>query len=191
MSLRLTGGALRGLRLKTPRGTAVRPTASRVREGLFSILGQCLDGIAVLDLFAGAGTLGLEAGSRGAGSVVFVEASKKHVSVLDENVKLLADCSSVRVLKMDVLKAIPSLAREGGRFDLVFLDPPYGKGLGRAALEALKPVADRLLEEASTVVVESDGKEALPPHVGDWTLKDRRRYGRTHLSFYTDRRTEP
>ncbi|HCP47621.1 MAG TPA: 16S rRNA (guanine(966)-N(2))-methyltransferase RsmD, partial [Deltaproteobacteria bacterium] len=132
--LQVTGGSLRGRRLKIAPGESIRPTASRVREALFSILGQRLDGRRVLDLYAGAGTLGIEAASRGADDVVFVEVDGSHVELLRHNARLLDGVASHRILGLDVQRAIQRLRSEGGGFDLVFLDAPYGKGLSTKTL---------------------------------------------------------
>ena len=177
MTLRVSGGALRGRRLRAPAGSGVRPTASRVREALFSILGQDLTGDRVLDLFAGAGSLGIEAASRGAARVVFVEQSRDHARVLTENTGLLDGIADV---------VVRPRASGGERFDLVLLDPPYGRGLAGEALAALDAVADRLLRPGAVVVVETDGRDALPERVGTLLRSGPRRYGDTEIWLYTE-----
>lgn len=186
MTLRVSGGALRGRRLRAPAGSGVRPTASRVREALFSILGQDLTGDRVLDLFAGAGSLGIEAASRGAARVVFVEQSRDHARVLTENTGLLTGIADVVVRTRDARRAPQTLAAAGERFDLVLLDPPYGRGLAGEALAALDAVADRLLRPGAVVVVETDGRDALPERVGTLLRSGPRRYGDTEIWLYTE-----
>jgi 16S rRNA (guanine966-N2)-methyltransferase len=185
MTLRLTGGVLRSRKLRPPRGDGVRPTTSKVREALFSILGQNTDGWRVLDLFAGAGTLGLEAASRGAVDVVFVERDRTVVRLLESNAELLDGLATHRILGMDALRAIDRLAGESGSFDLVLLDPPYRTDLARRALERLG-AAPGLLSDGCRIVVESDAGQELPDTLGDLaTTVDRRTYGQTALTLYT------
>jgi 16S rRNA (guanine966-N2)-methyltransferase len=162
----------------------VRPTAARVREALFSILGQDLSGDRVLDLFAGAGSLGIEAASRGAKRVVFVEQSRAHARVLAANVALLDGIAEVVVRTADARRVLRGLAAAGERFDLVLLDPPYGKGLATEALTALEAVADQLLGQDTVVVVETDGRDALPERIGALVRSGPRRYGDTELWLY-------
>jgi len=173
--------------LKPPPGRAVRPTSSRVREALFSILGQNLDGQRVLDLFAGTGSIGIEAASRGATSVVFLESNAGHARVLATNAGLLDGIAQVEILRRDAVSALPSLASRHEPFDLAFLDPPYGKGLAAQCLAALAPLTDQLLCRGGVVVVETDGHEELPEQVGSWQSSDNRSYGQTRLGFYRHR----
>ena len=187
MTLAVTGGSLRGRRLRPPRDRAVRPTAARVREALFSILGQNLDGHRVLDMFAGTGTIGIEAASRGASEVVFVENNRAHLSLLRENAALLEGVAEFQVVPRDACKAVAALARQGRCFDFAFLDPPYGAGLASACLEALAPVTGSLLSRTAVLAAETDGREELPGEVGDWCLVDNRNYGQTALAFYRHR----
>lgn len=184
MALSITGGALRGRRFAAPKGRGVRPTAAKVREALFSILGQRLDGYAVLDLCAGTGALGLEAGSRGAHRVVFVERSREHLRQLRSNAELLGDATDVSIQGGDARRAPGRLADGGERFDLVFLDPPYRTGVAAEVLEAIGSHAAALLHEDARVVVETAFDEELPLSVGDLHCKDPRRYGETRIWIF-------
>ena len=131
----ITGGYLKGRKLRSPRGVRTRPTSSFVREALFSMLSPWLPGARVLDLFAGTGALGLEALSRGAEYAVFVDAFS--CKILKANVSMVG-ADSTEVLCMDVLKALKSLSETHVRFDIVLLDPPYAaQGLQAEALEFL------------------------------------------------------
>jgi 16S rRNA (guanine966-N2)-methyltransferase len=187
MGLRVTGGQLRGRGLVSPRGRDVRPTSARVRESLFSILGQDLSGYAVLDLFAGAGTFGVEAASRGASSVVFVEQDRHHARTTAENAGLAEELAEVSVLVMSAERALQKLAREGHRFDLVFLDPPYGVDLARTTLERVADLGEQVLAAQARVVIESDEREELPATAGALLRDSRERcYGTTRLSFYQE-----
>ena len=184
MALRITGGRLRGRHLKAPRGTSVRPTTGRVREALFSILGQDLSGQAVLDLCAGAGTLGLEAASRGATTVVFVEQGSDHLRVLRDNAALVSEFADVSVKRMDARRAPAMLAKAGQTFDLVTLDPPYGRGLANEVLEALASVAEALLEPGAVVVAEAESGAELPGEVGPLRCSGPRAYGDSEMWIY-------
>ena len=182
-ALVVTGGSLRGRRLLSLSGRAIRPTSARVREALFSILGQQLEGQRVLDLFAGCGAIGIEAVSRGATEVVFVERERAHVRLIEANARLIDGVAEVAVLCRDACTAIGTLAA-GRPFDFVFLDPPYGAGLASACLEAMASSAGDLFAAEAVIAVESDGVDSLPARLGAWTLSDNRSYGQTSLDFY-------
>jgi 16S rRNA (guanine966-N2)-methyltransferase len=180
--MRVIAGEYGGRALRAPRGHRVRPTADRVKESLFSILGQRLEGARVLDLFAGSGALGLEALSRGASEAVFVENDPVAARVLRENIGCLGCGGRASILQAGLPGAV---ARISGSFDLVFLDPPYGRGL---ACEALKALAQGdLVAGRGLVVVEHSRRDELPEQAGPFCCIDRRRYGETELSFYERR----
>lgn len=172
--MRVTGGRLRSRRLQSPpRG--VRPTADRVREAIFARIGD-LTGAAVADLYAGTGALGIEAISRGAEMVVFVERAARCLSVLRRNLADLGLDTGVRVEAGDVSRVLRDLGCRGARFDLILLDPPYRSTEARRALTAL--TAARVLAEGAVVVVES-GRRHPVPVVAGFTPVDERRYGDT------------
>jgi 16S rRNA (guanine966-N2)-methyltransferase len=185
MSIRISSGSLRSRLLKSPRGVAVRPTSGRVREALFSILGQRLDGLTVLDLFAGAGTLGVEAASRGASRLVAVERDRATSKLLAQNLEILSDLAETEVLAMDTLRALPLLAHRGDRFDLVFLDPPYGKGLAARCLEELALISATLIADGGRIVAETEVHDELPSTLEGLVLVQRRVYGPTALTLYS------
>jgi pantetheine-phosphate adenylyltransferase len=170
--MRVTGGRLGGRRLRAaPPGT--RPSSDRVRVALFARLGD-LAGARVLDLYAGTGTLGIEALSRGAASAVFCERAPRSLAVLRENVQALGLEAQSRILAGDAVRSLVRLGREGARFELVLLDPPYAAGEAGRALAAL--VAAGVLAPGATVVVESGRRHPLPAVEGLAAL-DERRYG--------------
>ena len=133
--VRIIAGKWRSRIVRFPASAQLRPTPDRVRETLFNWLGQDLDGLACLDLFAGSGALGFEALSRGAARVVMVERDREVAAGLRESARQL-EASGVEVVQAD---AIAWLAREGERFDVAFVDPPYASELATAALQALPP----------------------------------------------------
>jgi 16S rRNA (guanine966-N2)-methyltransferase len=178
--VRIVAGRWGGRRLTTPRGSAVRPTADRVREALFSILGDAVPGARVLDLFAGSGALGLEALSRGAGSVTFVDSAAPALAAVRANLEALGGEAEVR--RSDALRFVRGAADEAQHYDLVLLDPPYrlAERLGRELSEALPPV----LAPDALVVSESDRRAPLPL---DLPLRDERRYGDTLIRIHDPR----
>ncbi|MCL6622486.1 MAG: 16S rRNA (guanine(966)-N(2))-methyltransferase RsmD [Syntrophobacterales bacterium] len=179
--MRIIAGEFRGRRLAGVKG-GVRPTSDRVREAIFSILGEGVAGARVLDLFAGTGALALEALSRGAGSAVLVEEAPAALAVIRRNVAALGVEARVRLLPLPVAGAIKKLAQAGERFDLIFLDPPYGRGLAAATLQLLGEGG--VLAAGARVVAEMSRRESPPPAAGCLTLTDLRRYGDTQVAFY-------
>ncbi len=173
----MVGGAFGGRRLRrAPVG--VRPTSDRVREALYARL-DGLEGARVLDLYAGTGALGIEALSRGAKEVVFVDRAPRALATLRANLVSLGIDASQRVVRGDAVATLEWLSRAGERFDLVLLDPPYEARELERALEALG--AADLLAAGAQVVVERARRHPLPPLRGLATL-DERRYGDTVIS---------
>lgn len=182
--MRIVGGAHRGLILaEVGEGDAqahLRPTSDRVRESVFNILlggrlGRTVQGARVLDLFAGTGALGLEALSRGAAHAVFVDAGQKALSLIRENLRRAGRDREAEVLPLDAARLPP---RSGLPATLVFLDPPYGKGLGQAALTAAR--AGGWIAEGAVIVWEEGSDQTLPDGFG---LIEMRRYGRNFVHF--------
>jgi 16S rRNA (guanine966-N2)-methyltransferase len=169
--VRIIAGAWRGRQIKAPPGDLVRPTGDRVREAWMSIVNPSLAGARVLDLFAGSGALGLEALSRGAREVHFVESAARSLQALAANIETLGAKDRAVVHRDDALRYLDRLGDE--RFDVAFADPPYDKGLATAVGERwrARPFAD-------VVGIEHRRDETLPgePRV--------RRYGGTAVSFY-------
>jgi 16S rRNA (guanine966-N2)-methyltransferase len=150
-----------------------------VREALFAWLGD-VEGLRVLDLYAGTGALGIEALSRGAERIVFVERAPRSLAVLRANLEQLELGASARVVRGDVARVIRRLAGEGLRFDLVLADPPYASGDAPRALCAL--VAAQLLAAGAAVVVERSRRHPLPPIAG-LALAEERRHGDTVIGL--------
>jgi 16S rRNA (guanine966-N2)-methyltransferase len=159
----------------------VRPTADRVREAIFNILGGQTVEATVLDLFAGTGALGLEALSRGAKMAVLVESDPLAFTVVRGNVRAL-EATGAKSLPMEYRAALRFLRRHGFRFDLAFLDPPYGKGIAERSAGDLAVAG--LLEPGGVVVVEESvrAKESLFP--AEWERIEDRRYGDTRVMIF-------
>jgi 16S rRNA (guanine966-N2)-methyltransferase len=178
--MRVVGGRLRGRTLATPKSMDIRPTADRLRESLFNILahgyGDPVTGARVLDLFAGTGALGIEAASRGAEFVLFVDDGAEARALIRGNVETLGLGGTTRIFRRDATKLGPAHPLEP--FSLAFLDPPYGKGLAEMALTAARD-GGWLIPGALIVVEEAvSAKFAAPEGFEDC---ERRTYGDTEL----------
>jgi 16S rRNA (guanine966-N2)-methyltransferase len=177
--VRVIAGSAGGLQLKVPR-TGVRPTMDRVKAAIFASLGEKVIGARVLDLFAGAGGLGIEAMSRGAASVVFVESNRNAARAIEQNLATTAVTGRVRMQDVfDFLKYAT------GPFDIIFADPPYQAALGQKAYTDLL-LNDRrippLLALQGVFVLEKRPAERLPQHP-HWKITRARRYGTTEVIF--------
>ena len=181
--MRITGGQIKGRKLSAFKGMQIRPTADRTREALFSIIGQDLSTLKVLDLFAGTGSLGLEALSRNAQHSVFIDNSQKAIHLIKKNLMACGFQDVGTVLKKDLEKGLPLNHIEMPRhFDLVFLDPPYGKDLISPLLSELS--SSDILSHGSRVVVELSKHEELPNTFGNLEMANSRQYGDTRINFY-------
>lgn len=180
--MRIVGGRLKGRTLKGPSSDAIRPTSDRLRETLFNILvhshGDPIDGARVLDLFAGTGAMAIEALSRGARFALLVDQSAEACAIIRANVEALDLSSATRILRRDARKL--GVAPGGDRFGLVFLDPPYGKGLAPPALEALRD-GGWLAAGALVVIEEAARTELALPDA--FTLIEARCFGDTKVLF--------
>lgn len=181
--MRVIAGALKGRRLVTPRGHGTRPTADQVRIALMDTLTPHLPGSDVLDLFAGAGGVGIEALSRGAARATFVERDRRASEALRQNLATLGLQSVSRVLTMDVERALPRLDTAGDRFDIIFLDPPYDTPLVPTTVEWLG--GGRLTRPGGLVIAQHFTKRAaaLAP-LPALTRVRARRFGETTLTFF-------
>jgi 16S rRNA (guanine966-N2)-methyltransferase len=179
--MRVIAGTHRGRRLRAPRGAATRPTADRVREAIFSIIGDCTD-LRVLDLFAGSGAMGIEALSRGARSVTFVEGAPEAAACIRTNLAALALTESARVVVRDWSVAISQEAKRGAIYDLCLIDPPYSvvAGVSSTIAGALAP----LLAEYATVILEGPAQGPVPTMDGIRVIdRSDRSYGSTRVSI--------
>jgi 16S rRNA (guanine966-N2)-methyltransferase len=179
--MRIIAGALKG-RVLAPVQGRTRPTAARVREAIFNILGPVVLQAQVLDLFAGTGALGIEALSRGAQRAVFVEDQPEVLKGLRRSLTTLGLLERSLVLPLPVAAAVKKLATGDERFGLVFLDPPYGGGVAQATLAALAEMG--LLLPEARVVAEHSRRESLPEAVGGLERQTLRRYGDTQVAIY-------
>lgn len=188
--MRVTGGQFSGRRLEKPKGPPVRTTLDHVRQAIFNLVGERVTGARMLDLFAGSGALGIEALSRGAAHVTFVDRSGFCIQAIRANLENLGfstlDPSPFTLHRADALAAIRRLERQRACFDLIFLDPPYGGRLARNSLIALGRYA--ILTPLGLLVAEHDWRDSLPPEIkgaaGRLVRRQEKRYGDTALTFY-------
>ena len=183
--MRVIAGSAKGRRLDAPRGRLVRPTADRVKEALFSILGSRVDlgGATLLDVFAGSGALGIEALSRGAAAVTFVEQEAAARRALTANLGRCGMAERARILGQPATRALARLAEDGeARFDGVLMDPPYGQALADRTLARLG--GGPLLRPDGWVAAEHHIEDHLAERYGTLWLTTAKRYGNTVVSLY-------
>jgi 16S rRNA (guanine966-N2)-methyltransferase len=176
--MRIIAGQLKGRRLKTPKWTGLRPTSDKLRETLFNVLGAHVQGARVLDSFAGTGAVGIEALSRGAAHVTFVERDRRALALIDDNLQHCGLKEGYAIIRVDFAGAGPRLA--GTPFDIIFLDPPYGDAEMASALT----VASGLATAGTRVIIEHAKRDVAPTEVGGLELIRRLTSGDSALAFY-------
>ncbi len=177
--MRVIAGSAGGTRLKSPRGMAVRPTSDRVKEALFSILGERICGAAVWDLFAGSGAIGIEALSRGASECIFVERNRMHLELIKENLARTSLENRAKLMGADVDRALHLLTRKKQQADLIFIDAPYQETNIPQSLQTIECFC--LLREGGLLVLELFARSRLWPEEQEHV--DQRRYGDAVLAF--------
>lgn len=180
--MRIIHGSHRGRKLRDQEVEETRPMRAQVRAALFNIISARLPGSRFLDLFAGTGSVGIEALSRGAAQAVFVDLSREAVDLIRDNLKALELSERAIVYHQDAISALMQFGAEQQRFDLVFIGPPYGKGLAERTLAALAQT--HLLNEDAMVITEIFKKETLQEAYDNLQRSDIRRYGDNVLVFY-------
>jgi 16S rRNA (guanine(966)-N(2))-methyltransferase RsmD len=177
--MRIISGQYKGRNIQVPKG--IRPTEDRVKKAFFDIMGD-VSGLSCLELFAGSGSVGLEAVSLGAGSVVFVEIDRACVKAIQANVMGLSLEDSAEVIAKDSLQAVKQLCSGKKSFDLIFLDPPYYKGIAEKALQTLADYD--ILSASGYIGVQHFKKDPLPEKQGELFRFRQAKYGDSVLSFY-------
>lgn len=180
--MRVITGIAKGRPLKTVKGREVRPTADRVKESLFNVIGGRVVDAVFLDLFAGSGAVGIEALSRGARSCVFVELMTPHLKVVEENLANTQLKERAELLRRDARAAVADLGQRQRRFDLIFVDPPYGQELVPVCLELI--AEHGLLAEDGWIICEHYKKDPVPDLAGGLTKFRELVFGETVLSIY-------
>lgn len=181
--MRVITGLARGKKLLTLEGNDVRPTTDRVKEAIFSMIQFQIEGRTFLDLFAGSGQMGIEALSRGAKQAVFVDSDKNAIDVIKNNLRDTSLSDKAKVLQMD---SIAYLKQKNQDFDLIYLDPPYRKGL---LLQALNLVCESS-PDTKIIICEHPIEEDLPDEIGDFFKKKTSKYGKILVSSYLKKGSE-
>lgn len=176
--MRISGGEFKRRELKTPKGNDTRPSSGITRESIFNILAEQVRDAFILDLFAGSGSLGIEAISRGASFCVFAEADMTPVKCIKDNIKKLNIENKTLVLKKELPSQVNTLFLKK-KPDIIFMDPPYSKGFIEETLKELKK--NDLVKESTTIIVEHSKKEI--PETEFFKLLDTRKYGKSLVSF--------
>lgn len=177
--MRIIAGSRKSLRLATPKGNSIRPALDQVKEAIFNILWS-VEGLRVLDCFAGTGNLGLEALSRGAAHATFIDSGREALQLIHKNIAICKFEAQTTVLPFPAHVAIAKLAKQGAQFDLIFVDPPYSKDLVNPSLQQIADA--QLLAPGGQIICEHFPKEILTPPAG-LALSDERHYGQTVISF--------
>jgi 16S rRNA (guanine966-N2)-methyltransferase len=181
--IKIIAGSAKGHNIKTLKGTETRPTTNRVKESLFNILAPHIAESKVLDLFSGSGSLGIEALSRGAEHAVLVDNNRASMAIISENLQHTKLADKARVLNLDYIRALQLLKKEGAKFDIIFLDPPYNKNFIQNTLKNL--IDNDIISKNGILVAEHNLKDILPEKEGKLKMiRSEKKYGDTVLSFY-------
>lgn len=180
--MRIIGGTFKGRRLKFPKRKTTRPTSSKVREALFNIIMSRVSDSVFVDLFAGSGAVGLEALSRGAKFVIFIEKDARACGVIKQNIKNLGiDKCKTLIICDDAISGLKKLEKKGYSFDIIFIDPPYYKNMIEPSLSLLK--SSNLMNSDAIVILQYPKDEIISTE--DFIVTKDKKYGRTFLSFLT------
>jgi 16S rRNA (guanine966-N2)-methyltransferase len=178
--MRIIGGFKKGFPLKRPKAANVRPTTDMIKEALFNIL-HPINGKTFLDLFAGTGNVGIEALSRGAAQVTFIENNKDLARSIKDLAKQLGFEGNAQIISMEMKKGILQISQLDLKFDYVFIDPPYQKDLIEDTIDRIDQVG--LVNESSLIVVQHSKREQVVLPRGRFGLEDQRNYGDSMLTF--------
>ncbi|MFZ5569466.1 MAG: 16S rRNA (guanine(966)-N(2))-methyltransferase RsmD [Thermodesulfobacteriota bacterium] len=181
MSVRIIAGTAKGRKLLTAGGWKTRPTANRAREAIFNIISAKLKEAVVLDLFAGTGAFGIEALSRGAAFALFIDNDRQALALIEKNVHSCYMESRSRLIGWNILKNLECIRAAAPPFNLVFMDPPYGRNYVEVTLRHLD--AAGALEKGAVIVIEHDHSDPLPGDIPGYIVYDQRRYGRAMVTF--------
>jgi len=180
--MKIVAGKNRGNKLKSPKGLSIRPTSQKVREALFDIIGTYIQGACFLDLFAGTGAVGIEALSRGAKKVIFIEKELRCIKIIKENLEKTKNSEYAIVYKIDFLSGLKTLAKKNYLLDYIFLDPPYNIGLANTSLSEISKLA--ILNKSGLVIAQHYKRETVNDEFKNLKLFKQKKYGECCLSFF-------
>lgn len=181
LGVRVISGSARGLKLNTPGDDRVRPTTDRVKESMFNIVQDWVYDSQVLDLFAGSGALGIEALSRGASQAVFCDNSLDSIKIIKSNIEKAKVVDRSQIVSGDFKRCLRDMEAKNQSFDMIFVDPPYYKGLFEEVLDTIRSC--KILKKDGIVIVEHDAKRPIGQVEGLEVYKEKK-YGITMLTFY-------
>jgi RNA methyltransferase, rsmD family len=181
LGVRVISGSARGLKLNTPGDDRVRPTTDRVKESMFNIVQDWVYDSQVLDLFAGSGALGIEALSRGASQAVFCDNSLDSIKIIKSNIEKARVADRSQIVSGDFKRCLRDMEAKNKSFDMIFVDPPYYKGLFEEVLDTIRSC--KILKKDGIVIVEHDAKRPIGQVEGLEVYKEKK-YGITMLTFY-------
>ena len=180
--MRIIAGTLKNRRIKSREGRETRPTLERIKEAIFSIIGEKVADAKFLDLYSGTGNVTFEALSRGAKRAIMIEEDKEALRIIIENINNCGFENISRAYKNDVIRALEILQRKGELFDIIFLDPPYKENI---SFDTLKKISEcKVLKKEGIIISEHGNYEKLPDEIGDFVKYDERDYNKKILSFY-------
>lgn len=180
--MRVISGRAKGHTLKASKGLNMRPTADRVKESIFNIIKTELYDSIVIDLFAGSGSLGIEALSRGAHKAYFIDNNRNSIRLIGQNLKKTGLIDDSEIIHMDASNAIIRLSKQRVKADIIFLDPPYLRGLIEPTLRTI--LFYNILQSDGIIIVEHDIKDRVPDNVHELKRHRTNRYGDVAISFY-------
>ena len=175
--MRVITGTARGRKLVTPEGLEVRPTSDMAKEAIFSSIQYEVENCEMLDLFAGSGQMGVEALSRGARSVTFIDSDPKSIAAVKTNLK---NCGFMEKSKVALMDSLSYIKNTTAAFDIAFLDPPYGKEI----IDAVLPFVAEKMKPYGVIICETERKEELPKEAGDFEIRKEYRYGKAKVTVY-------
>ncbi len=181
--LRVISGTAKGHKLKTIKGITTRPTADRVKESLFNIISGLIPKARVLDVYAGTGSIGIEALSRGAEFAVFVDKSNECSRIIRENLVSTKLIDKASVITGDIFITLNKISKNNKKFDIIFLDPPYKKNLVVETLKCIEKNA--IIKPEGIIIAEHDFDDEIPEEIGGFKRYRCQKYGMTAISFFT------
>jgi RNA methyltransferase, rsmD family len=180
--MRVTAGTLKNRKIKSREGRETRPTLERIKEAIFSIIGDKIVDAKFLDLYSGTGNIAIEALSRGAKRAVMIEQDKEALRIIIDNIDTLGLTNVSRAYKNDVSRAIEILGRKNEKFDIIFLDPPYKENISISTIG--KVSENNILAEGGIIISEHSIYEKMPEKIGNFVKYDERNYNKKIVTFY-------
>jgi 16S rRNA (guanine966-N2)-methyltransferase len=180
--MRIITGIAKGRKILAPEGIDTRPTSDRVKESVFNRISKKIYGARVLDMFSGTGNLGLESLSRGAQTCTFIEKNKNTHRILVENITSLGSKENSEVYNNDAFDILEKIGRNAAKYDIIFLDPPYSKGLVEKAILKINEID--LLDDGGIIMSEYDENDVIPESLNNIKIYRTEKYGRTKISFW-------